>query len=264
MPPSHTYRTRAISLKSTPFGERDRLLVLFTPRHGKLRVLAKGVRRTSSRLAGHVGLFSQSNLFLVHGRTFDLVTQGETVEQFPLLRSDLWRLSQAFYAGELVDRFTEDQHPVAGLFEALLGCLRGLNDAQLNSRLVVRAFELDLLALTGYRPQLYRCVSCNSEIVPAPNGFSYSDGGVMCPVCMTKSASAFPIGIEPLRIVRNLQTRPEETIRGLRASLEELDAAARVMIGYIQYLLDVRIRSVGFSDVVRGLETMPGGSVAVG
>ncbi|MDB5057907.1 MAG: recO [Chloroflexi bacterium] len=264
MPSTRTYRTHAIALKSNSFAERDRLLVLFTPNHGKLRVLAKGVRRISSRLSGHVGLFSHSNLFLVNGRTFDLVTQGETIEQFPLLREDLWRLSQAFYAGELVDRFTEDQHPVTGLFEALVCCLSRLNDASLDPTLVIRAFELELLGLTGYRPQLYRCISCNCEIQPASNGFSYTDGGVICPECLLTNPAAFSVSVEALRVLRNLQTRPEETIRKLRASTDTVEEAERVLIGYIQYLLDIRLRSVGFLDIVRNLRAMPEGSGLLG
>jgi DNA repair protein RecO (recombination protein O) len=180
-----TYRTTAIVLKSSPFAERDRLLVLFTPEHGKLRVLAKGVRRTTSRLAGHVGLFTHSGLFLVHGRTFDLVTQGETIEQFSSLSSDLWKLSLAFYAGELIDRFTEEQHPVAGMFDALLDCYRRLDSPLVNPILAIRAFELELLGVAGYRPQLYRCVACNTEIRPEANGFSYADGGVLCSGCLS-------------------------------------------------------------------------------
>src|SRR5471032_1793791 len=105
MSTARTFRTHTVTLKSMPFSERDRLLVLFTPQFGKLRVLAKGARRTTSRLSGHIRLFSHSRLFLVHGRTFDLVTQGESVAQWPLLATDLSRLAHAFYVGELVERF---------------------------------------------------------------------------------------------------------------------------------------------------------------
>jgi DNA repair protein RecO (recombination protein O) len=248
-----SYRTDAIVLKSSVFAERDRLLVLFTPAYGKLRVLAKGVRRTSSRLSGHVGVFTCSNLFLVHGRTFDLVTQGSTIQQFAGLRTDLWRASLAFYAAELVDRFTEEQHGVPGLFESLLQHLGRLDAAAIDANLAARAFELALLGLAGYRPELFRCTVCGSEILPEINGFSYREGGVLCPACAAKSAVAFPIGVEPLRILRNLQVRPEQTIARLSPAPEALNEAEHVMIGYIQYLLDLRLRSTGFIDAVRSL-----------
>jgi DNA repair protein RecO (recombination protein O) len=264
MSTARTFRTHAITLKSAPFAERDRLLVLFTPEYGKLRVLAKGVRRTASKLSGHVGLFSYSSLFLVRGRTFSLVTQGETVEHYAVLSVDLWRLSQAFYVAEIVDRFTEDEHPVPGIFEALVLALRRLDDGTLNPSLVVRAFEIELLGLTGYRPQLYRCVSCLAEIQPGNNSFSYVDGGVVCPKCAVSSVSAFTVSDEALRVVRNLQTRPEASLARLRVSNETHGEAERLLVAYIQYLLDIRIRSVGFIDSLRGLPTVENRAVLLG
>jgi DNA repair protein RecO (recombination protein O) len=253
MSTARTFRTHAVTLKSAPFSEHDRLVVLFTPQYGKLRALAKGVRRSTSKLSGHVGLFSHSNLFLVHGRTFDLVTQGETVEQFTFLSTDLWRLSQAFYVAELIERFTEDEHHVAGMFESLVLVLRRLNDPAVNAALAIRAFEIDVLGLTGYRPQLYRCVSCEAEITPGANAFSYVDGGVLCPNCAIASTPAFSVSDDALRVVRNLQTRPDTSIARLRVSSVTQGEAERLLIGYIQYVLDVRIRSVGFMDVLRNL-----------
>lgn len=264
MPQVRTYRAEALTLKSTPFAERDRLLVLYTRHHGKLRVLGKGVRRTTSRLAGHVDLFSHAGLFLVHGRTFDLVTQGQTLEHFPLLHEDLWRFSLACYCAELVDRFTEDGSPNVGLFEALLTAMRRLNDPDLDPSLSARAFELDLLGLVGYRPQLYRCVACEIPIRPEANCFSFADGGVLCPTCGAASATALPIGVDPLRILRNLQTRQGEIVGRVRVSQETLDQAEQILIGYIQYLLDVRIRSVGFIDVLRRLRSAQERSVVLG
>jgi DNA repair protein RecO (recombination protein O) len=255
-----TYRTDAIVLRSSIFAERDRMLVLFTPTYGKLRVLAKGARRTASRLAGHVGVFTYSNLFVVHGRTFDLVTQGATVQQFPSLHTDLWRVSHAFYAAELVERFTEEQHSVPGLFEALLLHLNRLNQPQLDVNLAARAFELELLGLAGYRPELFRCTACAAEIKPEVNGFSFRDGGALCPDCAAKSSTAFPIGVEALKILRNLQIRPEVTIARLQPSPEALNEAEHAIIGYIQYLLDLRLRSTGFLDAVRSLRAVVGTS----
>jgi DNA repair protein RecO (recombination protein O) len=200
---------------------------------------------------------------LVRGRTFDLITQGESIEQFESLRTDLWRLSLAFYAGELIDRFTEDQHPVPGLFESLLSCLRLLTFASVDAGLILRKFELEVLGLTGYRPQLYACVSCATEIKPQANGFSYADGGVLCPDCASKSSSAFLVGIEALRILRNLQTRPELTIQKLHTSAMALEESEHVLIGYIQYLLDLRLRSVGFIDLVRNMQSLSVGTAAI-
>lgn len=259
-----TYRTEAVALHATPFAEHDRLIVLYTRSAGKLRVLAKGVRRITSRLAAHVDLFSHASLFLVHGRTFDLVTQGQTIEAFPLLHEDLWRLALAFFCGELVDRFTEEQMVNVGLFEALLTVLRRLNDPTLEPALSVCAFELDLLGVSGYRPQLHRCVRCEALIQPEANTFSAADGGVLCPACSQAVPAAEPLSVAALRLLRNVQTRQEAIVGRVRISSETLDQAEHVLIGYIQYLLDKRIRSVGFLDLLRRLRAAQEESTAPG
>jgi DNA repair protein RecO (recombination protein O) len=263
MTTARTYRAEAITLKSCAFGERDRLLVLYTAQNGKLAALAKGARRTTSRLAAHVDLFTHGNLFLAHGRTFDLITQGETIERFPLLRDDLGRLSLAFYAGELLDRFTEERAANPGLFNAVIAVMRRLADPGIDPLVALRVYELDLLALSGYRPQLHRCVGCETIIQPDLNSFASAEGGVLCPACAERTPSE-TISIEALRLLRNLQTRPEEIIGRVRVSERTMAEAERVLIGYIQYLLDLRLRSVGFIEVIRRLHAMPERSAAFG
>ncbi len=259
-----TYRAEAITLKSHAFGERDRLLVLYTAQHGKISAVAKGARRTTSKLAAHVDLFSHGHLFLAHGRTLDQITQGETIERFPLLRTDLGRLSLAFYAGELLDRFTEERSSNPGLFTSVISVMRRLADVEIDPLIAVRVYELELLGLSGYRPQLHRCVTCESLIQPEANSFSPAEGGVLCPTCAANYRDAQAISVEALRLLRNLQTRPEEILGRVRVSARTMAQAEGVLIGYIQYLLDLRLRSVGFIEVIRRLHAVPEGSAAFG
>ncbi len=90
------YRTEAVVLKRSDFGEADRLLTLYTPRLGKCRVLAKGVRRLTSRKAGHLELFTHAQLLVAKARSLDIVTQAETIDAYANLRKDLLRASRAY------------------------------------------------------------------------------------------------------------------------------------------------------------------------
>src|ERR687885_415233 len=90
---SHVYRTEAIILRRSDFGEADRILTLYTPRYGKRRAIAKGVRKTTSRLAGHVELFTRVQLRLAEGRNLDIVTQAQIIAPYRALREDLERIS---------------------------------------------------------------------------------------------------------------------------------------------------------------------------
>src|SRR5687768_2124065 len=91
------YRTEAVILRRSDFGEADRLLTLFTARYGKRRVIAKGARKTTSRRAGHIELFNRVELQLATGRNLDIVTDAQIVDPYKQLHEDLPRLSHAYY-----------------------------------------------------------------------------------------------------------------------------------------------------------------------
>src|SRR6476646_11311739 len=124
----HVYSTEAICLRRTDFGEADRILTLFTPTYGKVRAVAKGVRRTTSRLAGHLEPFTRTQLLLATGRDLDIVTQAEAKERLDALRQDVGHATGAGYVAELVDRFLEDADPHPRLYTLFVETLRLLDD----------------------------------------------------------------------------------------------------------------------------------------
>src|SRR5512138_1662228 len=135
------YRTDAIILRRADFGEADRLLTVFTPQFGKVRLLAKGVRKTTSRKAGHVELFMLTDMLVAQGRTWDIISQAEIVEAYRNLREDLDKTSHAYYLAELLDRFTEEHDANAPLFELLALSLARLSHVE-DPFMALRFFEL--------------------------------------------------------------------------------------------------------------------------
>lgn len=128
--PAHArvYSTEAVVLRRTNFGEADRILTLFTPSYGKVRAIAKGARRTTSRLAGHLEPFTRTQLLLATGRELDIVTQAEGRERLDHLRDHHWHATGAWYIAELVDRFLEDADPHPRLYQLFTRTLRLLDD----------------------------------------------------------------------------------------------------------------------------------------
>lgn len=128
--PAHTrvYSTEAIVLRRTNFGEADRILTLFTPSYGKVRAIAKGVRRTTSRLSGHLEPFTRTQLLLATGRDLDIITQAEGRERLDHLRDHHWHATGAWYVAELIDRFLEDADPHPRLYPLFTRTLRLLDD----------------------------------------------------------------------------------------------------------------------------------------
>lgn len=253
-PRDRLYRVQAIILKRSDFGEADRLLTLYTPDLGKLRAIAKGARKPSSRKSGHVELFSHSILLLAKGAHLDIVTQAETIDPFVRLRSDLERLGHAYYLAELVDRFSEEGTENRPLFDLLLHTLHWLCDVGNDPVLVARFSELQLLQHVGYRPQLYHCVNCGSELEPVENYFSAEAGGIIDPNCMRTARNelaghgrdARAISVNALKVLRFMQTREFETVRTLRLSTEVLGEVESLMSQYIAHHLERNLKSVDF------------------
>ena len=124
----HVYKTEAIVLERRDFGEADRLLTLYTPGKGKIRALAKGSRRTTSRLSGHVELFTHTSLMLAVGRNLDIVTQSQLIHSHERLREDIWRAALGFQVVELVSHFSQEHLENLGVWQALIEVLRRLDE----------------------------------------------------------------------------------------------------------------------------------------
>jgi DNA repair protein RecO (recombination protein O) len=250
MTPPRIYRTEAVILKGYDYGEADRILTLYTPDAGKLRAIAKGVRRGKSRKAGHLDLFTRSTLLLARGRQLDIITQAETIETFAPMRTDLWRVSLCHYVAELVDSFSVEGLGNPPLYATMVLSLRRLASSG-NLDLVVRGFELQLLSLTGYRPQLHRCLACDSVIQPQLNRFSAKLGGVLCPECGSADSAAPPISVEALKVLRNLQTNEAAVLQLARLPDDVQREMERRLQEYIVYRLESRPRSLGFLERLR-------------
>ncbi len=254
------YRTEAVILRRQPFGEADRLLTLYTPGMGKIRALAKGVRKPTSRKAGHVELFTHSTLLIAKGKSLDLITQADTVNAFLPLRVDLERASHAYYLAELVDRFTEEGDENRRLFDLLLSALFWLGEAE-DIGLVLRYFDLRLLDYVGYRPELFRCVLCAQPLKQGAALFAPAEGGVLCPSCGQGERNCQEVSLQALATLRYLQNNDYGLCRRLiidRRSHLELEGLLR---SYISHLLERGLHSVGFMDVLRRQEA---GSAAQG
>lgn len=256
MPTPHTYKTEAVILRHTNLGEADRLLTLYTPHLGKLRAVAKGVRRPKSRKAGHLEPLTHSDLFLARGKTLDIITQAQTLESFLPLRNDLQRMSHALYAVELIDRFTEEHQEGYAIYQLLLNNLRwlalpkeGLAEGT-EGQVALRYFELHLLNALGYRPQLHQCLHCAAQLEAVTNYFSPSAGGVLCPRCRGTEPVIRPLSPNALKTLRFLQTSSMPAAQRLKMGPELAFELEHVMRQYLRYLLEREVRSAAFLDIL--------------
>ena len=191
------YRDRGVVLRTYKLGEADRIVVFLTSGHGKVRAVAKGVRRTKSRFGGRLEPLSHVELLLYEGRELDIVTQAEMIEPWRPLRDDLIRLSQGIAMAEATEQVAQEREPSDALYRMLVGALRTL--AERSSPLVVAAFYWKLLSLDGAGPVLSACASCGSGPPATPLvAFDLAEGGALCRGCR-RGQPLSPAALEVMR-----------------------------------------------------------------
>jgi DNA repair protein RecO (recombination protein O) len=230
-----SHRVEAIVLRHTDWGEADRLLWLFTREMGKVKVVAKGVRKPRSRKAGHLEPFTRVELLLAQGRDFLIVTQAEAKEVYLALREDLIRMGYASYVIELLDRFTYEEGENIGLYRLLNETLGRINQEPAPA-FAVRYYEVRLLDLVGFRPQLFQCVVCGEEIRAEDQYFSFEKGGVICPKCGAKEAGVRLVTMPALHILRHFQRSNYAEAQRARLSSGVDSELENLMGSYLTYI----------------------------
>lgn len=250
------YRTEAIVLKRSDFGEADRVLTLYTPERGKVRVVAKGIRRITSRKAGHLEMFVRSRILLHGGRDLDIVAQAESVETYRPLREDLRRTACAYFVAELLDGFTGEEEGQAAVYELLVETLRRLSTAR-DLWLATHYFEMRLLGLLGYRPELFFCVRCRAPLKPEGNALDPAAGGLVCPRCGGDEPHLETVSPQAFEVLRFLQTRPYEVCATLPLNNRVRREVENLLESYDVYLMERRLKSAAFlRDLRRRWQTL--------
>jgi DNA repair protein RecO (recombination protein O) len=240
-----TLRVEAVVLRHMEMGEADRLLTVFSREQGKLRCIAKGVRKIRSRKAGHLQPFSMVKLMLARGRDLWIITQAELIDAFQPLQADLTLVGYASYVIELVDRFTFDEDANPSLYRLMTQTLKRLTEAE-HPEMVLRYYDIRLLDLMGFRPQLFHCISCEKEIVAEDQYFSASLGGVLCPHCGYERSHARGISLVTLKYMRHFQRSAFQAAMQAPYRAGVLREMDDVLNDYLQYVLERRLNSPVF------------------
>jgi DNA repair protein RecO (recombination protein O) len=244
------YRVEAIIIRRRDWGEADRLLTLYTREQGKFQAVAKGARKPTSRKAGHLELFTRTRLLLARSRSIDIITQAETVEAYRLLRESLEASTLAHYFSELLDRFTGEAQADQALYNLLNAALTWLCEAD-DVQLAARYYELRLLELAGFRPELHHCPGCAQALQPEQSFFSPAQGGVLCPNCGQGRRDAFALSLTAFKVLRYGQTRDWDHFRRLRLTAPLRAEVERALHRYLLYVLERKLKSVEFLHQLR-------------
>ena len=246
-----SFRASAVVVRHTDWGEADRLLTLYTREQGMVKALAKGARKINSRKAGHLQPFTHVTVQLAKGRDLLIVTQAETVDAFLPLHDNLVKTGYAAYIVELLYRFSyEEEGGNPSLFKLLVDTL-GRIEKEDEAWLPVRYYEMRLLDIVGFRPQLFECANCGREILPEDQYFSFVTGGVICPQCGLGLPNLAKISMEALKYFRHFQRSSYKDASRAHPSFEVQKEAEALMQGYFTYLLERELNTPGFIKRVK-------------
>lgn len=232
---------QGIVLRSYPFGEADRVVVLLSPNKGKIRTVAKGVRKTKSRFGGRLEPFTHVDLVLYEGRNLDTITQVAVIEPFPRLRSDLDAVVAAGTMVEAADAVAQEDESSVRLFLLLHRGLRTLEAGPPRPDLIT-SYLLKLADVVGISPSLTECASCGRR--EGLHRFSFAGGGAVCDSCRTEGAVRLRSGLtEYLATLAaaDFGLLPEEDAA---LSGEAMGIARR----FVEYHLDRRLTSLAVME----------------
>lgn len=233
------YKDEAVVLRTMRLGEADRIVTFVGRNHGKIRAVAKGVRKTKSRFGGRLEPFTQVSLVLWHGRSdLDIVNQAEGVESFREVREDLDRFALGQVMLEAVDRVVQEKEPAPRVFDLLIEGLRGLTAS--SSPLLLAWFLLRLSGVAGFAPNLEGCTECGARAA----WFSPGQGGAVCGACRLAEAVEVSPGV--LALLSDL------LVEGawMTADPQVIRVAGRLARSYAEYHLERRLRAASAGEAL--------------
>jgi DNA repair protein RecO (recombination protein O) len=238
------YRDDAIVLRTHPLGEADRIITLLTRRHGKVRAVAKGVRRTGSRFGARLEPFTLVDVQLHAGRNLHTVTQVVTIEAFATaICIDYTRFTAASAMLETTDRLTDEVvDPSQGGFLMLVGALRSMAAGRIPPPLVLDSFLLRTLAMSGWAPELQVCASCGA---PGPHhAIDIRAGGLVCTSCRRPGAIA--VRQSAIEHMIFLLAGDWENVTDAEDSVR--DEAGRLIADTVTWHLERSVRSLSYVE----------------
>jgi DNA repair protein RecO (recombination protein O) len=260
--PARLYKTEAIIIRQRKLGEADRILTLYTPALGKLDAKAKGVRKTTTRLGGHLQPLNRVVVQLAQGHTADVITGVETLDSFRGLHEDLDLLSRGLYIAELADRITPEHVHSFPTYRLLFDTLTRLDSPVRTGALTresrrsdpdqaLRFFEMRLLDQSGFRPELDRCAGCQRDVEPVDNFFAPVAGGVVCRACVPGLAGPRVLTLNALKLLRLMQRGSYNDLARVNVPADLADEVERHLRSYIITVLERDVNAAAFIERLR-------------
>ncbi len=227
------FAAEGLIIRTRVLGEADRIVTLLTREEGKFEAVARGARKTKSKLAAGVDIFAHGRFTFHRGRTWPIVTSLDPIERFNWFRDNPDLYPYGLYLAELTDRFNSGEESCPEMFQLLLDGWQLLG-GDVDHALLCRAFELKLANCGGYSPQMHFCTVCGCEVSLL---FSPKQGGMVCSRCSATDAVKITAGT--LALAKHLIEIPMAKVTKLRAGAEQKSELAGLTASFFAYHLDL-------------------------
>ena len=235
------YKAQGIILKRTNFSEADRMLIIFTREFGKVKAIAKGVRKQHSRLGGNLELFCNTQLILATGRNFDIVTEAEIIEPYLKTRKKLDLTHKAYYLAEVVDKLTVERVEHPEIFDLFVDVIEKIGES--SSDLLLAYFEINMLKNIGYEPELVKCQKCHTQVRSHGNKFDCEEGGLVCSNCQSLAEN---ISSDTIKVLRILLSKDISVLERLKLSKKQSAEVRRITDNFIKHIHQDEFKSRRF------------------
>ncbi len=247
------YKVEGIIIRSIDYGEGNKILTLFTKEMGKVGVMAKGAKKTKSRLSAVSQLFSHGYFVYYHGGGLGNLTSGDIIQTFRSVHQDIIKTGWAAYIIELLDKLTDERESQPSLFYLLHTALTLIGEGK-DPEIVTRIFELQILQKIGVRPELKHCVSCKSNIKKLL-AFSVKEGGLLCEACLPTDLNAIILSAASTKLIRTLAVMDISKLGKVEIKDITRKQLATVMRTFIDTYVGIAIKSRNFLDQLSLFDT---------
>ncbi len=248
-------KAQGIVIKMVNLGEADKIITLFTDSMGKIEAVAHGARKPKSKLLSSTQIFCYGEYVLYKGKSLYTISQAEIIQSFQELLNDLYTLTYGSYVVELIGVLTQNNEPNIELFALLLKCMYLMTDRNIDIELLIRAFELKSMSISGYMPNLYGC-SCCKDKNAKPYGFSSQSGGLVCKKCFDSDGSAIKLDPSTIGLMRYILKLDIEKVGMIKASKNNKYEMKKISKDYIKYYLDKEFKSLEFLDDIKNVDNL--------
>jgi DNA repair protein RecO (recombination protein O) len=245
------HQTPAIILRTTPFGESDQIVTLYTLEFGKIKGIAKGAKRSRKRFGARLEIGSYIQAAFFQKETSDLVrlSHCDLIRPFEGLRENIHKLAWASYFIELVDEMTAERVQDKPLFRLLTVFLNFIDRGMLKEE-IQRVFEIRFLSQLGYRPHLDFCTRCRKMLSGGKFFFSPREGGVLCPACAGRLPGLVPVSLGTIKTLLLAQSLPLDKVGRISFSAQSLKESQALLSLFLHYYLGKELKSKKFLEQI--------------